>query len=311
MSFDIITEDHTYCFVHLSLHSFVCLFLHSFLFFPSSLLSTFVVINDSDLIKDIPIKSIPIVIGGKYKSSNTLIKFNTKKDGPFCSLDIEKESELANEIDMTYVLPEIDKNDEINHNIIVNKINLESSDLTDEDSVENMNDKIDFEKDSDRIIIAENCVKKNPKMTVEEKEIQILRGYNNDILKYNELLVQNNIISGLNFPKKESVNFRDKLLRNGTECSFLLKIAEIGRTKVNFLESRIRNLEETKKKECEDEERGKREMERERERVRETEIRHQISELDTVKKTRKGNSRCSDVSVMSPEKSCKVNCSVQ
>ena len=268
-------------------------------------------INDSDLIKDIPIKSIPIVIGGKYKSSNTLIKFNTKKDGPFCSLDIDKELELANEINMTYVLPQIDRNDEIIHNVIENKINLESSDLTDEDSVENMNDKIDFEKDSERIIIAENFFKKKSKMTVEEKEIQILRGYNNDIIKYNDLMVQHNIISGLNFPKKESVNIRENLLRNGKECSFILKIAEIGRTKVNFLESRIRNLEETKKRECEEEERGKREREREKERVRETEICNQRSELDTVKKTRKGNSRCSDVSVMSPEKSCKVNCSVQ
>ena len=279
--------------------------------------------NVLELIKEIPIDSIPTVIGGKFKSSNELIQFNTRTDGPFHSLDIDEKIEFATAKEMNYSLSQVYKNDENDHNITENKINLENSDLTDEDSEENMTDQIDFDKDSSYLTckteiktvpviksITNSNENKNSKMTKEEKETEIMRGYNSDITKYNEIIVQRNVISSFNSPKKDSINFREKLLKNGLEFSHILKI-KIGRTNENFLESRVRMMEEKKIKKCEEEERGKREAERERERVRDTENHNELADLETVKRTRKGNSRCSDVSVMSSERSCKVNCSVQ
>ena len=174
------------------------------------------------MIKEIPIDSIPTVIGGKFKPSNELIQFNTRTDGPFHSLDIDEKIEFATAKEMNYSLSQVYKNDENDHNITENKINLENSDLTDEDSEENMTDQIDFDKDSSYLTckteinsvpviksITNSNENKNSKMTKEEKEIEIMRGYNSDITKYNEIIVQRNVISrsASLFPLSSSSHF--------------------------------------------------------------------------------------------------------
>lgn len=274
--------------------------------------------------KEIPIKSIPIIIGGKYKSTNILIKFNTSKDGPFYYSGFENDNKYylknedknemkdgnenknnneninGNQID-SFVL-NFNKGDENECNNSSNKVTDKNSDLTDEETKTEIEiEEIDFENDvsckkiESRIILHEKeKLKIRGGMTDKEKEIEIMKGYNINFQNYqnlrsstalNHTVAQKNFQTGLIYAKKSGMHFRDRILQNGQEISHILKIGNTITMNETFIESRQKRIEEKDKDK-------------------------NFRQLESVKRTKKSNSRCTDVGLMSPERSCKVNCTM-